>query len=278
MPITHLAATASIDEVSEVLARDGCVVIDELVSPEAIDSVMAEMQPHIDANGFGPEAFTGLNTKRTGALVARSETARQLVSHPLVVGVTGKHLEHATTFHLHLTQIISIGPDSPSQPVHRDQWAFDFFPFPDDYEVQCNTLWAGTDFTEANGATRVVVGSNHHEDRLKYEHADTEPAEMTKGSVLLYTGSVYHGGGENSTDQVRTGINITYAVSWLRQEENQYLSVPPEVVPTLDDELLKLMGWDRGAYALGYVDDMRHPLETVRGENFERTFGEVPQR
>ena len=87
---------------------------------------------------------------------------------------------------------------------------------------------------------------------------------MTKGSVLLYTGAVYHGGGANRSDATRVGINITYNVSWLRQEENQYLSVPLEIARTLPVDLLRLMGYARGAYALGYVDDLRDPIAVVR--------------
>jgi len=165
---------------------------------------------------------------------------------------------------LHLTQAIAIGPGAAPQPIHRDQWAFDFFPFPAGYEVQCNTIWALTDFTEENGATRVVVGSNLKEDRLTFGPDDTEPATMARGSVLFYSGSVYHGGGANRSDTVRTGLNITYNVAWLRQEENQYLSVPREVAETLPTDLLRLMGYDRGAYALGYIDDLRDPIEAVR--------------
>jgi ectoine hydroxylase-related dioxygenase (phytanoyl-CoA dioxygenase family) len=84
--------------------------------------------------------------------------------------------------------------------------------------------------------------------------------------VLLYTGSLYHGGGANHSDSTRYGLNITYAVSWLRQEENQYLSVPFEIARTLDEPLLRLMGYARGAYALGYVDDLRDPLDVLRGD------------
>jgi ectoine hydroxylase-related dioxygenase (phytanoyl-CoA dioxygenase family) len=121
-----------------------------------------------------------------------------------------------------------------------------------------------TDFTAENGATRLVPGSNHFEDKLQFHEKDSEPAEMEKGSVLFYTGSVYHGGGANRSEATRTGINITYNVSWLRQEENQYLSVPLEIARTLPVELLRLMGYARGAYALGYVDDLRDPIEVVR--------------
>ena len=116
---------------------------------------------------------------------------------------------------------------------------------------------------EENGATRVVVGSNAREDKLSYGPDDTEPAEMARGSVLFYSGSVYHGGGANRSAVTRIGLNITYNVAWLRQEENQYLSVPREVAATLPVDLLRLMGYDRGAYALGYIDDLRDPIEAV---------------
>jgi ectoine hydroxylase-related dioxygenase (phytanoyl-CoA dioxygenase family) len=125
-------------------------------------------------------------------------------------------------------------------------------------------MWALTDFTEENGATRVALGSNHAEDKLRLEHSDTEAAAMTRGSVLFYSGSVYHGGGANRSNATRIGLNITYNVAWLRQEENQYLSVPHDVAATLPTDLLRLMGYERGAYALGYIDDLRDPIEAVR--------------
>jgi ectoine hydroxylase-related dioxygenase (phytanoyl-CoA dioxygenase family) len=123
-----------------------------------------------------------------------------------------------------------------------------------------------TDFTEQNGSTRVIPGSNRFDDKLRFKEEDTIPAEMTKGSVLFYSGSVYHGGGANRSSETRIGINLTYNLSWLRQEENQYLAVPMEVARTLPVELLRLMGCQRGAYALGYVGDLLDPLQVVRPE------------
>ena len=264
MSIKHLTAIAAPDDVAAALAQDGAVIVDQLVTPVVMDAVAEELRPFIEATRFGPDDFAGRNTKRTGGLVGRSQGCRDLVMNPLVLATTKKVLAHAMSFQLHLTQVIAIGPGEPAQPIHRDQWAFDFFPFPKGYEVQCNTLWAMTDFTELNGATRVVPGSNHLEDKLQFKEQDSVAAEMTKGSVLLYTGAVYHGGGANRSEATRVGINITYNLSWLRQEENQYLSVPLEIAKTLPVDLLRLMGYSRGAYALGYVDDLRDPIAVVR--------------
>jgi ectoine hydroxylase-related dioxygenase (phytanoyl-CoA dioxygenase family) len=275
MPVEHCTPADSPERLAGILARDGCVVVDALAPPDCLDRVCDEMKPFIDATDPGRDDFAGHHTRRTGALIARSPAARELVMDPLVLGTTTAVLKDATSFHLHLTQVIAIGPGEPAQAVHRDQWAFDFFPFPSGYEVQCNTIWALTDFTERNGATRVIPGSNLFEDKRQFRIEDTEPAEMERGSVLLYTGSIYHGGGANHSDATRMGLNITYARSWLRQEENQYLSVPLEVARELPTELLRLMGYARGAYALGYIDDLRDPIAAVRPEAERSGLGEL---
>ncbi|HEX3980960.1 MAG TPA: phytanoyl-CoA dioxygenase family protein [Acidimicrobiales bacterium] len=263
MPIQHLPADTTAAAVAEIVKEEGAVVVDGMASTDLMDSIETELRPYLDSTPFGPDEFTGSLTRRTGSLIARSPSARQLVMHPLVLGTTSEVLAHATNFQLHLTQAIAIGPGQQAQAIHKDRWAFDFFPFPIGYEVQCNTIWALTEFTESNGATRVVLGSTTAEDSQAFTQDDTEPAEMERGSVLFYSGSVNHGGGANRSDQVRIGLNITYNLAWLRQEENQYLATPLEIAQTLPVELLRLMGYDRGAYALGYIDDLRDPIEAV---------------
>lgn len=276
MAVEHLTPKDTPERAAEILARDGCVVIDGLESPSTFDQVRAELEPWFEANKTGQDEFSGHSTKRTGALIARSETARGVIQNPFVLGTAKAVLADATSYHLHLTQVIAIGPGESEQQIHRDQWAFDFFPFPNGYEVQCNTLWAMTDFTEENGATRVIPGSNKLPDKQQFTFEDTEPAEMKAGSVLLYTGALYHGGGPNRTNATRYGLNVTYARSWLRQEENQYLTVPQDIARDLPEPLLRLMGYARGAYALGYIDDLRDPLNALRESHGEDTgFGDL---
>ncbi len=277
MPVPRLSRDAKPEEVTQALEAEGCAIVERLVEPALLDKLSEELAPWLEATPFGPDGFSGRRTKRTGGLVARSATARELVMHPLVLGAVKGLLSQATSFQLHLTQVIAIGPGEPMQTIHRDQWAFDFFPFPQGYEVQCNTLWAMTDFTEQSGATRVIPGSHRFADRLSFKEEDTVPAEMPKGSVLFYSGSLYHGGGANRSDAVRSGLNLTYNVSWLRQEENQYLSVPLEIARTLPEPLQRLIGYQRGAYALGYVDDLRDPIEVLRPEASKTGFGDLPR-
>ena len=264
--VPRLPATAAPREVVAALREFGCAIIENLVAPHVMDEIAQELAPYLDETQLGNDAFIGYSTRRTGSLIARSPAFRPLAEHPTVLAALDEILgDHASSYQLHLTQVIAIGTDEVAQPVHRDQWAFDFFDFPGGFEVECHCMWAMTDFSADNGATRVIPGSNHWADKLRPSFNDTIAAEMSKGSVMLYVGSLYHGGGPNTTQAVRMGINVGYTLSWLRQEENQYLACPPELARELPVELAKLIGYSRGAYALGYFGDVQDPMEALHG-------------
>ena len=262
---------------SDHLRRFGYAIVDDVADAATMDRLEAEAMPFIEASDAGRDEYDGRFTRRTGALVARCPTARELVMHPLVVDTVGRFLSHVSAIQLHLTQIISVEPGETRQKLHRDEMAFDFFPFGADYHVQCNTMWALTDFTAQNGATHIIAGSSGMADIRALQIPDAQ-AEMRRGSVLFYDGKVLHGAGANSSGGVRRGVNITYAVGWVRQEENQYLACPPEVARTLEDDLLKMMGYTQGAFALGYVGDQTDPLAALRGGTSKaKTIGTVAQ-
>jgi ectoine hydroxylase-related dioxygenase (phytanoyl-CoA dioxygenase family) len=259
---------------AEALRSAGCAIVERLVDSEVVDRVLAEMDPYIAATPNGGDDFSGRLTTRTGALLARSRSSVEMVAHPLVLEATSQVLSpFASNFQLHLTQVIAIGPGSVAQPLHRDQWCFDFFPFPEDMDVEVSTIWALDDFTEENGATRIIPGSMLEPKESCADVHRTLPATMPKGSVVLYSGRTIHGGGSNRSDRVRRALNVDYVLGWLRQEENQYLSCPPEVARTLPEPVQKLAGYAMGAHALGYVDDVRDPRDFLAGVAGASSFG-----
>ncbi|NIJ42743.1 ectoine hydroxylase-related dioxygenase (phytanoyl-CoA dioxygenase family) [Parvibaculum indicum] len=255
-----LPANASTDEILTVLKRDGALILKDVLTPDQVAQVLKETLPYIEATPPGEDDFTGRKTTRTGALVARSEAAREMVANKTITEAAQAFLKpFCERIQLHLTQIIRIRPGQPKQQIHRDRWAWGTYIT--NVEPQFNTIWAITDFTKENGATQVCPGSLDWPDN--YEPSDDEIgyAEMSAGSVLIYSGGVFHGGGANNSNGDRIGINITYTLGWLRQEENQYLACPPDIAKTLSPELQALIGYSMGSYALGYYTPPLPPGE-----------------
>ena len=266
MALTHFPPTTNPATIAEHIRQHGYAIVDDLADARLLERLEAETKPYIETSVFGRDEYDGRLTRRTGALIARSPASRELVMNPVVVTTVKNFLSHVTTIQLHTTQIISISPGETQQKLHRDEMAFDFFPFPSDYHVQCNTLWALSNFTVENGATHLCLGTSGIDDEAA-ARLESIQAEMHRGACLFYDGKILHGGGANISDQVRTGVNLTYAVGWVRQEENQYLACPTEIARTLDDDLLRMMGYQAGAFAMGYVGDQQDPLAVLKGRD-----------
>jgi ectoine hydroxylase-related dioxygenase (phytanoyl-CoA dioxygenase family) len=259
--LVHFPAGVSGEAIAEALRTDGACIIDAAMAAGQLSHLKDEIMPYVEATDMGRDDFTGRRTTRTGALVARSQTCRELVMDDRLILACEDFLKpFCDAYQLHLTQLIRIFPQQGAQPLHRDRLAWGGY-LPAALEPQLNTIWAVTDFTRENGATRVVPGSNHWESDRQADVDEIAYAEMEAGSVLVYSGSVIHSGGRNDSDADRMGLNITYCLGWLRQEENQYLSCPPEIARDFAPELQALLGYAMGSYALGYFTPPLAPGE-----------------
>ena len=148
---------------------------------------------------------------------------------------------------------IAIGPDESPQPIHADD---QLIPLPKPHvPIICTTMWALTEFSEANGATRLVPGSHRSDRSPEYGASyDSVPAEMPKGSVLVWNGSLWHGGGANRTDRRRVGIAMNYCAGWLRQQENQQLGIPRAIARGFSPRLRELVGYGVYRGLIGHID------------------------
>lgn len=252
---------ATVQAMQTALEVAGCCVVADACAPDTMDAIADELAAYEHRSSIGASDFEGHHTQRLGAPLPRSATFRSIALHPLIVAAGNHVLGHATSWRFSAAEYIQIGPGEKSQPIHRDQWKYDMVDF--DVEVELNGMWAITDFTEANGATRVVVGSHQAGNRHRYKPHDTVPAEMTKGSLLLYTGSIYHGGGANVSDEWRSGLSLQHGVGWLTQSTNQFLECPPAEVSDWPDDLLRFIGYAKTGNGLGYWRDSEDPLAAV---------------
>ena len=110
-------------------------------------------------------------------------------------------------------------------------------------EFIVSTMWAGTDFTTENGATRVVPGSHHWPEERLARPGEIVQAEMPKGSVVLWLSRTLHGAARSINGEARTGYFASYIADWFRQEENQYISVPPEIAETYSERARQIIGY-----------------------------------
>ena len=269
--LVHLQNTSTAEDIIEVLNNDAGVIIDGLIDQKEVNLLNKDLAPYLKNDVFGRDEFTGFKTKRIGALIARSEACRNLAMQPLVNEVSEKYLSpFCDGYQLHFTSAVSIGPGESKQILHRDRGIWGGY-LPRRIEPLMSTIWAVTEFTKENGATQIVPGSHLWEkDRIPKEN-EIAYAEMKPGSVLLYTGTVLHGGGANSSkNDIRTGVFLHYALNWLRQEENQYLSCPPDIAKDIPQEVRSLIGYSKGGYILGFYSDPKDKkavYESVSPEN-----------
>lgn len=256
------AATAA--EHAARIAADGYTIVPDAIEADLVDALHDDLLRLERELGIVPadNAFEGSKTVRIYNLLVHGELYERIPVHDSVLPVVERVLDHGCL--VSSLSSIAIGPEETAQPIHADD---QLIPIAKPHvPTVCNSMWAITDFTEANGATRIIPGSHRwdpHRRLTPSDEADVVQAEMRAGSVLFYTGSVWHGGGANHTDKPRLGVILEYVSSWLRPQENHVLAVPREVVATLPERLQELLGYNIHPPFMGYVDG-RHPRRVLR--------------
>lgn len=237
----------------EALRRDGAVVLADWAAPDLIDRVAEELRPYFDSEGKRFESdFNGYKTLRISGILARSRTSAHLIAEPRLLEILDAVLlPHCETYRIGSTTGIEILPGEDAQVLHTDDSIYPMrMP---GLQWQVSTNWALDDFTIENGATRMIPGSHSWPMwRLPEAKDDVVQAVMTKGSLLIYMGSLFHGGGANKSNKPRMGLVNTYSLGWLRQEENQYLMVPRDVAESYPDRVRRLIGYECHGPILGW--------------------------
>ena len=284
--IEHVGPDTDPDDVTAVLIRDGVVVVERLLGDDVVSRVNEEVEAVVavadpDEALFNPvlSAFHGPQTRQVSGVPGISRTfAVEVMCHPLLLALCDRVLlPSCARYQLNLGHLLQRGPGADDQWLHRDEAVWSDVPKPSP-ELQLASVIAFVDFTRANGATRVVPGSHRWPDRNLSpaeqmalpppEPAQIAFAEMPAGSAVVYLGGTIHAGSANTTDTPRRGAHLSYCLGWLRTEENNYLSTPPELAATLPRRAQEILGYavhdgiSRGGGYLGMVK-MQDPVDLL---------------
>jgi ectoine hydroxylase-related dioxygenase (phytanoyl-CoA dioxygenase family) len=252
-------ATAHIERVR----RDGYTIVENAIAPdliEALNAALMRLERDLDAKPAA-NGFEGRHTVRIYNLLAHGAPFDQVPVHDSVLPIVEGVLDPECL--ISSLSSIAIDPGETAQPIHADDMVI---PLEKPHaSLVCNSMWALTDFTEANGATRLVPGS-HTRGNPEYGGSYASiPAEMAKGSVLIWDGALWHGGGANLTDKRRTGVAMNYCAGFIRQQENQQLGVPAEIARGFPPRLRQLMGYGVYRGLIGHIDK-QSPDQLLTGD------------
>lgn len=251
------------DEAVAAIDEQGYVVLSDVAPMSLFDELERALAPLLAEHPQGRNDFEGFKTTRVSGLLAKSDVFQHVAANDDVLELVGAVL--GPHFQISIIQAIQIHPGENAQGLHTDDA---LYPLPHPHPpVVFNTMWAIDDFTEANGATRLIPGSHKwNEPAGQLAASDPEAtiaAEMPRGSVLAWLGNLWHEGGANTTDRPRLGITMNYNQAWLRQQENQYLILSPETVAGFPPRLQEIAGWDIHPPFIGNVEG-RIPLKLLR--------------
>lgn len=233
-------AEANVDTtaVCAQLEADGYAIVEGLLAPDVLTEVRGALRPMLDATSVGNNSFLGFRTRRHFGFLTETRALDAMVASPLLGEVTtalvGPHL-------LSSAVAIRIEDREVAQTLHTDASAWPVPP--GGPPVLVNSIWAVDDFTEANGATRLLPGSHRWPADRRPAGEPTVAATMPAGSALLYLGGLWHGGGANTSGAGRTGVVVEYSAAWLRPQENFALSFPPAAARALPPALAALVGY-----------------------------------
>ena len=259
-----LSPEAIEDHVARI-ERDGYTVVEDAIEADLVDALGADLQRLEAAFGARPAGniFEGLRTVRIYNLLVHGALYEAIPVDTAVLPVVEGVLDWGCL--VSSLSSIAIGPGESPQPIHADD---QLIPLPKPHPpTVCNTMWALTDFTEANGATRIIPGTHLLDHSPSYgQHYDSIPAEMAKGSVLVWHGSLWHGGGANATDERRYGIAMNYCAGYIRQQENQQLGIPRHIAAGFERRLQELCGYGIYNGLIGHIDK-NDPGKLLLGEH-----------
>jgi ectoine hydroxylase-related dioxygenase (phytanoyl-CoA dioxygenase family) len=269
--------------ISDHLARidgDGFTILERAIEPDLVQRLRdtirrLERELHVEPKGTAAE---GHATRRMYNLLAKDPVFQAMPLHESVLPIVERVLDRGCL--LSGMTAIDIGPGEHEQPMHGDDIVMSRHLQRPHAAMMLTSMWALDDFTADNGGTRFVPGSHVLAGTpdepgaladLEARGLEVQALSMPAGSVMIFHGSLWHGGGANTTsDEWRCGVNVQYCPGFVRQQQNPYLGITPEAAATFPDRLLELLGYRLYKGIMGHVDG-KSPGEVVFGARMAET-------
>ncbi|KAL2669780.1 hypothetical protein Neosp_015225 [[Neocosmospora] mangrovei] len=281
--VVELDASAPVQDIVEVIKRDGGIIIKNFLSPETIDKIHEEAQPYWGKLGtYQGKLFDAGDPPLRN--VYRDGSRYTCVSNPVLA----------------VSEAFNRGSPSTAQQLHRDDMAQHFDHLEGSGESSLlGLLVAGVvrittvstlalqnrltrepqDTNFVNGATQVIVGSHKWPEAAIKGPADRSlcsTCEMSKGDAVFIIGSIWHGAGENKTNPPERRIIYSCHMTRgsLRADENQYLAIEHDTIKTYDPEVQALLGYSVSHPNCGHVD-MEDPITLLGSKSDPFGYGDI---
>jgi ectoine hydroxylase-related dioxygenase (phytanoyl-CoA dioxygenase family) len=255
------------------IREDGYTVLERAIDPELVEALKAALAriEREHGAGYAKTSFEGLNTLRVNNLLVHGEVFWRVPLHEQALAIAEQVLDRELLLSSFCSLVL--GPGQAAQPMHEDTQQI---PLPRPHvALAVNAIWALSDFTEANGATRVVPGSHRFDRAPEYgKHYDSVAATMPAGSIMLFDSALWHGGGANTTGERRWALSCYYCAGWIRQQENLQLGIPRELAQRFPRRLQELCGYSIYKGQWGHIDN-RDPIELLGRERGQRMVWEA---
>ena len=235
-------------EEARLLDQLGYVVLDNFMGSGLLDRVRDRIEAVYAQEGdqAGWEFKQEPGARRLANLVGKGVVFQEVVLEPRILEYVGHVI--GDRFKLSSMNARSASPHSDSpQPLHADAAAI-----PDDRgNWVCNVLWMLDDFTQQNGALRVVPGSHTYrrlpQDALSDPSAP-HPEEILitgpAGTVVVMNAHAWHGGTANRTSAQRRALHTFYARWDKPQQQFQKQLLSPRLQESMPPQLRELLALD----------------------------------
>ncbi|MFB8002688.1 phytanoyl-CoA dioxygenase family protein [Nocardia sp. NPDC056000] len=232
--------------------RDGYVILPDLLTADELKAIHDDVDSLLNLKGRNN--FEGHATQRIYSVLNKTRSCDRLAAHPRVLALLDRLL--MPNYLLSMLQVINILPGEAAQMLHTDDG---FYPLPRPRKaLSAATIWAIDEFTDSNGATEIVPGSQEWGSQLPQPDSERRPVVMSAGSCVFFLGTLWHGGGPNRSTAPRMAVTAQYCEPWLRPQEAFTLSTPHHIARTVDEDIRRMLGYSIHPPFIGQVDGM-HP-------------------